>query len=410
MILFQSLKDVILTERAILRINAKLSEVGENPDSIVRYERDICNVIDSISIRSKFKVFNNCDQFRKANGIHMCLNAITTFNDVSDELQESVVLLILRYLHHDEKRGMYTTANAIQSSISVMIKSPFEKICELHGDNEDIFHWTQELLHLVSRAKEKQCLQLFEYIEKAILFDVQLPIFRRLIPPPRDIDDSSSPKRDELEILIQETRNHSSNSEIMRRGMSVLIKLIQKRNLFTSDSTTPVDESLVDDISMLLISTLECGDYDTQLKAFSLITRSSNHLFAANTEVACAILSFLIQPNSNLHFLAIFALSMCCSHDHCVRALELKGLKSFLYKSLYSENDDGPKVIIPLNLKLLYTREELLRGLVVDTSPYSANMTENTSFRSDLEPTMMKSIPEYGTVDNIFEQGEPGLV
>ena len=95
----------------------------------------------------------------------MCLNAITTFNDVSDELQESVVLLILLYLHHDEKRGMYTTANAIQSSISVMIKSPFEKICELHGDNEDIFHWTQELLHLVSRAKEKQCLQLFEYIE-----------------------------------------------------------------------------------------------------------------------------------------------------------------------------------------------------------------------------------------------------
>lgn len=408
MILFQTLKDVILTERAILRINAKLSEVGENPDSIVLHERDIYNMIHSISIRSKFKFFNNCDQFHKANGIHMCLNAITTFNNANDELQESVVLLILRYLHHDKKRNMYTTANAVQSSVSSM--SLFEKICELHGENEDIFHWTQELLHLVSRAKEKQCLQMFEYIEKAILFDVNLPIFRRLIPLPRGVDDLSFQKRDELEILIQETRNHSSNSEIMRRGMSVLIKLIQKRNLFTKDSTTPIDESLVDDISKLLISTLECGDYDTQLTGFYLITRSSPYVFAANIDVSCAILSYLIQPNSNLRFLAILALSMCCSHDHCVRALELKGLKSFLHKSLYTEIDVEPKVIIPLNLKLLYTREELLEGLVEEISPYSANMTENKSFDFDSEPIIIKTTPQYGTVDNIFEQGEPGLV
>jgi hypothetical protein len=407
--LFQIVADVILTKRAISRIKLKLSEIDENLDSTAFHEQDICNIIHSISIRAKFKLFNNCNRFHKENGIQMCFQLINSFNDTSNAIQESIIMLILKYLYFDEKRGIYTTANAIQSSISNLQRCPFGRICELHEEHEDIFQLSQEILNAVARAKEKQCLQLFEYIENTILFDVRLHIFRRLLPPPRGIDDLVVTERDELEILVQEMMNHSSTLAVMKTGMAVLIKLILKRKLFDRQSFIQVHESLINDISKLLVLAIECEDYDTQLVAFSIVTRSSDIVFAANVEVACAIFSFLIQPYSTLHFLAINALSMCCHHEKCVRELEFKGLRSFLYHSLYREDDIRPKKFLPLNLKMLYTRQELVQEGIVGTPTYRANAKENESIDSDPEPFILKPIPEYGTVDKIFEQGEPGL-
>lgn len=410
MSLIHTLTDVILTKRAINRIKSKLSEMGENPELMVLHEQDICGIIHSISIRAKFKFLNNCDRFHKENGIQLCFALITRFNDSSNVVQESIVLLILKYLYLDEKRGMFTTANAIQNSICKTQLSQIERICELHGENEDIFQLSQVLLNAVSRAKENQCLQLLEYMEHSILFDVHLHIFRRLRPPPRGIEEMFSRNLDELEILVQETMAHSSKLAVLKRGMSVLMKLIHTRNLFSRDSSAQVHESIVDTVSKLLVLAIECEDFDTQLIAFSIITRSSDDFFASNVEVACSVLSFLTQSDSNLHFLAIIALSMCCNHEDCIRELEIKGLKSFLHDSLYRNNYAGSKTTLPLNLKLLYTKQELVQEGLVGTPTYAVNTTERKIINSELEPTIfMRSVPEYGTVNNIFEQGETGL-
>lgn len=403
--LFNSILDFIFIERAIRRLNCEVERIETRIDPIDRCEQDIWVIIRSILFRSRLPIFYDGIPFHKANGVHTCMNLIATFIGDS-EIVTSIVNLIILHLALDIKTEAFSTVNTIDIICPDLSQSSLGKLQSIYHDDAEIWHLTQEMMELISKSKQKRTLLLLEDISKATSLNVPLESYMKLVSCSWDNGRLIKSNQDDLQILVREAKAHSSNLDIMEKALVIIIDVIYKRNLFQRIDITEVDTTTLGRLKSLLVNAIEFGNENARIAAFRIIISSSISIFASDVDVASAVLSFLYKPKSNLHYLALFALSMSCDDKTCVRALELKGLKAYLYNLLYTQSELPSEWKVPYQLRLLYNKNELIQG---DNTAFSSSLQDVVQTSNCLPRLERKHKPEYGTVRDLFERGEPGL-
>lgn len=107
--------------------------------------------------------------------------------------------------------------------------------------------------------------------------------------------------------------------------------------------------------------------------------------------------------------------------------LEESGLKVYLYQLIFENSEDdeehlrstgrssSSKAIVPLRLRLLYGDDDIreAKRFHIPTTETVSAENQNTMFcsQADILPRLKRRLyPAHGTAQDLFQQGDPGLL